>query len=319
MADRWFLRNQQGQVYELNSTFSAEQYEPGSVDTNSLSRREGYRLYQRSGDGLRTPGPLRLNGRVWRDDRDLLAMWAELEAIEAAVQSCATVERRTSRSLSRYNDLAGGPTAAIHPDGVGGYTVDIELWPGRAEPTIIPTLSMNTRIYVWVDTSGSVNEPAIRAAIDQLKVRLQQDVYMDTPVDSRVFYDASWTNERWVTKLTETAAAAEHTIAMIFINESDPVYHAGDFPSPEPTAQYVADYTAFIQQVAQVSMFSALVYAVTLEAPSYQVFKAHLASATSGALGYPTGLSQFGLQVRLDANPTQSADQLYRDLWRLIG
>src|SRR5690606_17165249 len=38
-----------------------------------------------------------------------------------------------------YRDLAGGPHPEVTPDGLGGWEVTIELWPGRAEPVVLPS------------------------------------------------------------------------------------------------------------------------------------------------------------------------------------
>lgn len=138
MADRWTLRTPTGDL-QLNETFAAPTYQPGGVDTNAQFRREGRTAFQRAGDGLRTPGPLRLTGRVWRDDRDAHSMRAELHAIREAVMACTSVQRLTIGGQYTYTDLAGGPPPAITPDGRGGWVVEIELWPGRAEPKYLPT------------------------------------------------------------------------------------------------------------------------------------------------------------------------------------
>lgn len=138
MADRWVLINSTGVRYELNPTFSAPQYEAGSIDTDAARRWDGARAWQRSGDGLRTPGPFTLTGFVWNDPRDPSAAWTELDAIQAAVDFCTRVERRDSRTISIYEDLAGGPTIEVLPDGAGGYAVTIRLWPSRAEATVVP-------------------------------------------------------------------------------------------------------------------------------------------------------------------------------------
>lgn len=137
MADSWTLVTPDG-VVALNRSFSAPQYEPGGVDANAAVRRDGRVTYQRSGDGLRTPGPLRLRGRVWSDAQDIPSMVAELEEIQEAVGACTSVIRTTSAGTYTYEQLAGGPPPEVTPDGLGGFEVNIELWPGRAMPTFIP-------------------------------------------------------------------------------------------------------------------------------------------------------------------------------------
>lgn len=172
----------------------------------------------------------------------------------------------------------------------------------------------DTHIYIWVDTSGTVNEPAVAAAVATLKARLQAEVYGDVDVDTRVFYDSSWTDERWVTKLTQTTQAASNAIALVFINESAPVYHANSGPSPEPTGQYLTDHAAFLSAVAGAERFQALLYAITIESPGYLLFKQHIGRALNGTDGYPAGLGAYGVEARFDVDPTQEANAYYRDL-----
>lgn len=316
MADRWTLVTPTGD-YQLNATFSAPTLRPGGVDANAAVRRDGRSTYQRSGDGLRTPGPLVLTGRVWRDDQDVQALVDELEDIQDAVTATIQVRRANDAGTYLYSDLAGGPPPAVTPDGLGGWQVEIELWPGRADPTFIAATA-DTRIYVWVDTSGTVDDTAISAAIDQLKVRLQEDVYGDIDVDTRVFYSSSWTDERWVAKMKDVAAAAPDAIGLVFINEAGPVYHADSGTSVEPTAAYLTDHAAFIAQVASSARFAGIVYAVTGEFAGYPIFKAHIEKALAGTGGYPTGLSQYGIQARMDADPDQDADAYFDDIMSLL-
>src|SRR5690606_18871482 len=50
------------------------------------------------------------------------------------------VTRITSVGAYVYSDLAGGPPPVLTPDGFGGWQVEIELWPGRAEPAFVPVV-----------------------------------------------------------------------------------------------------------------------------------------------------------------------------------
>lgn len=179
-------------------------------------------------------------------------------------------------------------------------------------------LDQDTRIYVWVDTSGTVAEQPIKDAVDQLKARLQSEVYGEVDVDTRVFYDSDWTDERWVSKLTETAQAASKSVALVFINEAGPVYHANSGTSTEPTTQYEADHAAFLNAVAGVESFAGIVYAVQGSDPWYPIFKTHLANALAGLGGYPSALAPLGVQARLDADPDQSADAYFADLIAIL-
>src|SRR5690606_28632062 len=139
MPDTWTLVTPVGD-FTLNQTFHAPKYQPGGVDTNAALRRDGRTTYQRSGDGLATPGPLRLVGRVWRDDQSIPGILDELDAIQEAVAACIQVTRITSVGAYVYSDLAGGPPPVLTPDGFGGWQVEIELWPGRAEPAFVPVV-----------------------------------------------------------------------------------------------------------------------------------------------------------------------------------
>lgn len=137
MPDTWTLVTPTGN-YTLNRTFHAPRYQPGGVDTNAALRREARTAYQRTGDGLPTPGPLVLRGRVWNDARDIAALVDELEAIQEAAATCIQVVRTTDAGRYVYDDLAGGPPPEVTPDGLGGWEVTLELWPGRALPTFVP-------------------------------------------------------------------------------------------------------------------------------------------------------------------------------------
>lgn len=138
MPDRWTLKTPDGD-YQLNASFAARQYHPGGVDTAAALRRDDRTAYQRSGDGLRTPGPLVLFGRVWRDDMDVPEIVGELNDIRDAVAATTDVVRTTSAGTYTYSGLSGGPTPEVTPDGLGGWQVVIELWPQRAAATFVPT------------------------------------------------------------------------------------------------------------------------------------------------------------------------------------
>ncbi len=158
MADSWRLVTPTGS-YDLNPSFSAPKYQAGGVATPGALRRDERSAYQRSGDGLATPGPLRLNGRVWRDTQDIPEMVSELNAIRAAVATCTQVVRTNSAGTYTYGDLAGGPTPAVTPDGLGGFEVAIELWPGRAEATFVPSAGPPECEPGWI-YPGDLSAPA---------------------------------------------------------------------------------------------------------------------------------------------------------------
>lgn len=137
MPDHWTLVTPDGN-YELNASFSAPKYQAGGVDTSAALRRDDRTAYQRSGDGLRTPGPLVLYGRVWRDDMDVPEIVGELNDILDAVAATTDVVRTTPAGTYTYSGLSGGPTPEVTPDGLGGWQVVIELWPARAAATFLP-------------------------------------------------------------------------------------------------------------------------------------------------------------------------------------
>lgn len=140
MADRWTLKTPAGDV-ELNETFHAVTLTPGGVDGGGLLRRGRDRAYQRSGDGMRTPGPLRLRGLVWDDSRDVAVIRSTLTELRDAVAACTEVVRVNGFAEYHYDNLAGGPTPVVTPDGLGGYVVELELWPGRGDVTEVPITS----------------------------------------------------------------------------------------------------------------------------------------------------------------------------------
>src|SRR5690606_25463771 len=120
VADRWTLKTPAGDV-ELNETFHAVTLTPGGVDAGGLLRRGRDRAYQRSGAGMRTPGPLRLRGLVWDDSRDVAAIRSALSELRDAVAACTEVVRVNGFAEYHYENLAGGPTPVVTPDGLGGY------------------------------------------------------------------------------------------------------------------------------------------------------------------------------------------------------
>lgn len=156
MADTWTLVTPNGD-YTLNPTFSAPKYQPGGVSGPGALRRDERTAYQRSGDGHATPGPLVLQGRVWRDDQDTALMVTELNAIRDAVTDCTSVVRQNYAGAYTYNDLAGGASPIITPDGLGGWSVQLDLWPARAEPTFTPA---TPGIPTFIASATASSDPA---------------------------------------------------------------------------------------------------------------------------------------------------------------
>lgn len=135
--DRWILVLPDSQL-ELNWSFSAPQLEPGGVDSTALFRLPGSNTAHRSGDGMRTPGPFRLVGKVWNDAQDARVNRAELNAIRDAVRAATSLLRDTPAGQYWYSGFQGGPLPAVTPDGLGGYNVELEVWPARAEVIQLP-------------------------------------------------------------------------------------------------------------------------------------------------------------------------------------
>src|SRR5690606_35665685 len=77
-------------------------------------------------------------------------------------------------------------------------------------------------------------------------------------------------------------------------------------------------HAAFVEQMASSARFAGIVYAVTGEFTGYPIFKAHIQKALAGTGGYPTGLSQYGIQARMDADPDQDADAYFDDIMSLL-
>lgn len=156
MPDTWTLDTPDG-PYTLNQSFAAPKYQPGSVSGPGALRRDDRTTYQRSGDGLRTPGALTLVGRVWRDDHNHALMVNELNAIRNAVTACTSVTRVNNAGTYTYDFVAGGATPEITPDGLGGWMVRLDLWPGRAEPTFVPS---TPGIPAFVVAATATSDPA---------------------------------------------------------------------------------------------------------------------------------------------------------------
>lgn len=306
MADRWILETSI-EAYELNPTFAAQTLHAGGVDTSAVQRNQAGSL-TRAGDGLRTPGPLTLTGRVWRDDRDTQATVLELEQIQAAVTDCIRVVRRNTAGSFIYDSISGGPVPEVHADGLGGWRVVIELWPAEPEPTFLPLhLTPDTFFYAWIDSSGSINPAPIEAALEQLKAVLQVRLYRGVDVNTRVFVDPDWDDERWVGRLTATTTAAARAVALIFTNEAAPAYHSATYPSVEPTSTYNSDHTGFISAVFN-REFRGTVFAIAIGGGS-DVFQQHLVRALRGTDGYPTGLDDYGINAVLNIDPDSTAEQ----------
>ena len=180
-------------------------------------------------------------------------------------------------------------------------------------------INRDTRIYIYLDTSGSipvVSQNAISDAINELKVVLQDTVYQGVDVNTRVFYlTTGWTNERWVDRFRHAAASSTNAVAITLIDESHPVYHGhpGDIIS-EPTAQYLADHAALMAQVESSEAFGGLVYGFQTSHVASPMFAQHLQRAFSGTEGYPSGLGTLNTQYRANVNPDQPVSAYYADL-----
>lgn len=324
MADRWILVTPTAKL-ELNDTFHAPQYEPGDVSAAAVTRRDDRREYQRTGDGLPTPGPLRLLGRVWRDDRDLSGMTTELEAIQKAVDECVRVERRTSRSVSTYDDLAGGPTVAVTSDGLGGWVIEIELWPGRPDVIVLPPITPTTRIAVYVDGTGGMDNDraAIVAALAQVRARLDAEVYGGTIGSywSVTHTPANSNGERWL-RYAAQPTEPDALILAIF-NDAEPTYHAVPRnPAVEPTSVFQADSQAWLDRVEASARRRCVLYAIAFEwggnEAHYFAFKGQTWDAYYGRAPYSTALSEYGVEPHMDAPTGMTAEWYANDLWRLI-
>lgn len=320
MADRWTLVTPQGD-YQLNASFSAPNLHAGGVDTNAALRRDGLRSYQRSGDGLRTPGPLILKGRVWRDDHLIAAMVDELNDIRDAVAATIAVKRENNAGTYTYSELAGGPPPAITPDGLGGWQVEIELWPGRPSATYVP-FAVDTYLYVYVDGSQGMDadRPAILDAMQNLKGILEDEIYGDL-VNERVTItttadDAQ--NERWL--FHPSQPTEEKVVVIAVYNEAEPLYHVVPrAPSGEPTASFLTDHASWKQQFETKARRQLLLYAIHNQVDEwYYSFHDHVVDAMDGTGGYPTALSTLGVQAKLEVPTGLTAQDYYDDIFALL-
>lgn len=223
VPDRWTLKTPSGD-YELNASFAARQYHPGGVDTAAALRRDDRTAYQRSGDGLRTPGPLVLYGVVARDDQDVAAIVDELNDIRDAVAACTQVIRTTSAGTYTYDGLSGGPTPEVTPDGLGGWRVVIELWPQRAAATFVPSsgpvdlLAAGVEFFSFASGSRTLNVavPGGEAPVGSLVIfafwgKGTIDGLPDGFVNLNGLGDLSWLGEQtgmraWAFRLPVTGA-----------------------------------------------------------------------------------------------------------------
>ncbi len=317
MADRWTLVTPTGDL-QLNASFSAPRLHPGGVDTNAALRRDGLRSYQRSGDGLRTPGPLILTGAVWRDDRLIPALVDELDDITDAVESCIIVRRENDAGTFIYSDLAGGPPPAITPDGIGGWRVEIELWPGSATPTFIP-VHLNTQVHVYIDGTGSMDNDraAIQSAMADLKEYLRDNLMGDA-VDSQFTVTTAAADddgERWLN--FAAAPADDDALVILFFKEAEPRYHADPrVVANEPTSYYLEDFAAWQARIQSKTWRKLLLYTIGIPEDVNQAFPGHVTDAFSGANGYPTNptLANQAASYRLDVPTGQSAAAYFADI-----
>jgi hypothetical protein len=323
MADRWTLVTPSG-VLLLNSSFSAPRLHPGGVDTNAALRRDARNNTQRTGDGLRTPGPLTLRGRVWRDDQDVPAIVDELNDIQDAVASTIEVRRQNDTGTFTYSSLAGGPPPAITPDGLGGWVVEIELWPGRAEPTFIP-ISRDTFVYVFIDGSMEEVGPTLIATMNDVRDLLADSVYGDI-ADNRFFIESTSAPDvqdaerflRFAAQPTEP-----DVVALLMFNEASPRYHAVPrVTANEPTSYFTADFQAWKTQHDTRLRRHLSLYAIDSgEDADYTAFKAFILDAFSGLNGYPTNprLSDLGATFQVDVQASRTAEEFLQDVITLLG
>ncbi len=321
MADRWTLVTPDGD-YHLNASFSAPQLHAGGVDANAALRRDGRRAYQRSGGGLMTPGPHVLHGRVWRDDLDIQALVYELNDIRDAVAASTQLRRENDAGSYTYRDLAGGPTPEVTPDSLGGWEVQIELWPGRPSPTFIP-LRPASHLYIYYDTSGSVGADdlnSIRAAMDQVIVDLHAG---GVPLEN--IHEIDSTTERY---LTWFAQSHDDYVVVAILNEASPHYH-GETSDGGPTTDWLAGYEALVSHLATVTRFRAIIYGLdpatgtqpeqVLQATTFNT--QHVPRAVPGTEGYASSpsLAELGVSYRTEVESGQTAEAYLDDLWTLLG
>lgn len=321
MADRWTLVTPSGD-YLLNPSFSATSLYPGGVDSNASLRRDGRTAYQRSGDGLRTPGPLTLTGRVWRDDQDAQLIIQELDDIRDAVSDCIKVRRDNDAGTFTYSDLAGGPTPEVTPDGLGGWELKIELWPGRASPTFIP-LRPASHLYIYYDTSGSIGSDdlaAIRLAMDEVIAGL-----VAGGVPSENIHEVDSTDERYLVWFKQSN---DDYVVIAILNEARPHYHTGITDSG-PTSTWTSDYNSLLSHLEGVTRFRAVIYGVepAAGADAGDVQNAttfntlHVPRAVQGTNGYPSdpSLADLGVSYQTEVESGQAASAYLDDIWTLLG
>lgn len=175
MLDSWSIITPTGRV-TLNPSFHSPTWEPGDVSGPGAHRRDELGAYTRAGDGLRSPGPLVIEGFVWSDAQDEFAIVEELNEIRVAALTGITAVRSNAAGDWVFDNLSGGPEPEVLPDGEGGWSVTINLWPARPTPEFRSAALNNLRPRVAVRAeflSGTLRDIVQRSELPELSLSLQ--------------------------------------------------------------------------------------------------------------------------------------------------
>lgn len=186
--------------------------------------------------------------------------------------------------------------------------VKLELIPKT--DTILNTLDKDTFLYIFIDTSGSMNNsiPAIEDAIAQFKVLLQDKIYGSESATNAKVIRVNFSDERWLKLFTDYPE--DKAVYLIWINEAAPTYHQGSYTPP--TASYFEDLQSFISSYNERVKFKAEIYSITFSSPAFAEFQSHLIAAHQGIEGYSPALVDYNVNINLDVNPDTSAAQYFQ-------
>ena len=184
----------------------------------------------------------------------------------------------------------------------------LDLVPHR--DTIFNLLDKNAFLYVFIDTSGSMDNsiPAIESAIAEFKVLLKDRIYGTSEATNAKVFLINFSDERWLKLFT--TYYQKSAVYLIWINEALPSYHSGSYAPP--TTNYQSDLIEFLSSYDERTKFKAEIYSITFNSPAFIEFQSHLEAAHQGTEGYSPALVKYNVNINLDVDPQTSAAQYFQ-------
>jgi uncharacterized protein (TIGR02217 family) len=183
--------------------------------------------------------------------------------------------------------------------------IKLELIP--LSDTILNSLDPDTFLYIFIDTSGSMNNsiPAIESAIADFKVLLTERIYGSSEATNAKVSSINFSDERWLRLFT--TYYQDKAVYLIWINEASPTYHSGSYAPP--TASYSEDLESFISSYSERTTFKTEIYSITFNSSAFTEFQSHLTAAHQGTEGYNPALINYNININLDVDPNTTAER----------